>query len=62
MAKREKRHLSVIACRNRKALAEAAAAAKVVEEKEETKGNMPILEIKKSMVAMAKKYDLYWHR
>ena len=41
VAKREKRRLSVMACRNRKALAEAA---KVAEEKEE------------SMVTMAKKY------
>ena len=56
-AKREKRCLSVITCRNRKALAEAAAAAKVVQVKEETKRKhaQHILEIKKSMVAMAKK-------
>ena len=54
-AKREKRCLSVIACRKRKALAEAAAAAKVVEGKEETK-RKHAQHILKSMVAMAKKY------
>ena len=56
-AKWEKNRLSVIACRNRKAQAEAAAAAKVVEDKEEMgrRHAQEILEIKQSMAAMMEK-------